>query len=115
MKNGAIKWDITALAKINRQMSESLKQTADDLEKEILDAEVIPKQSGRLEASQNVEVSGDTIRISYNTPYATRLYFHPEYEFSKEQNTNAQGQWLDGIFKEEDVAQKYAKNLKGKI
>ena len=33
--------------------------------------------------------------ISSNTPYARRLYFHPEYHFRTDNNPNAQGRWFD--------------------
>ena len=115
MKNGAIKWDLSALGKLYKAMDQALIDTAKDVEQKILDAEVIPKKSGKLEASQNVVVRGDTIKLSYNSPYAARLYYHPEYEFSREQNRNAQGMWLNAVHIEDDIAEKYAKNLKGKI
>lgn len=30
-----------------------------------------------------------------DTPYARRLYFHPEYNFQKVNNPNAQGLWAE--------------------
>jgi hypothetical protein len=33
--------------------------------------------------------------IASDTPYARRLYFHPEYNFNKKQNPNAKGRWYD--------------------
>ena len=34
-------------------------------------------------------------KIQYRTPYARRLYYHPEYEFSKEHNPQAGGYWFE--------------------
>lgn len=36
--------------------------------------------------------SGEVI---YNTPYARRLYYHPEYNFSTEHNPQAGGYWFE--------------------
>lgn len=33
--------------------------------------------------------------ISWNTPYARRLYYHPEYNFSTEKNAQAGGYWFE--------------------
>lgn len=34
------------------------------------------------------------VSIVYDTPYARRLYYHPEYNFNKKQNKNAGGLWF---------------------
>lgn len=33
------------------------------------------------------------VRIVSSTPYARRLYYHPEYNFDKGENPNAGGEW----------------------
>ncbi|MFC0271126.1 minor capsid protein [Metabacillus herbersteinensis] len=33
--------------------------------------------------------------IEWNTPYARRLYYNPQYNFSKDKNPNAQGLWFE--------------------
>ena len=38
--------------------------------------------------------SGKVTLVS-STPYARRLYFHPEYHFDKGENPNAKGKWLE--------------------
>ena len=35
------------------------------------------------------------VTIVSNTPYARRLYFHPEYHFDTGENPNARGKWYD--------------------
>ena len=37
--------------------------------------------------------SNGTVTIVSSTPYARRLYFHPEYHFDKGENPNAGGMW----------------------
>lgn len=49
------------------------------------------------------------VSIVSDTPYARRLYYHPEYHFNKSENPNAGGRWLDTYLpggKKEDFAQK---------
>ena len=47
---------------------------------------------GRLIDSCHIENGTDVV---WNTPYARRLYYHPEYRFQKGENPNAKGKWLD--------------------
>lgn len=35
------------------------------------------------------------VSIVSSTPYARRLYFHPEYHFQKHENPNARGRWYE--------------------
>lgn len=32
--------------------------------------------------------------VVFHTPYARRLYYHPEYNFRTDKNPNAQGKWM---------------------
>lgn len=34
-------------------------------------------------------------KITWKTPYAARLYYNPQYNFSKDMNPNAQGLWFE--------------------
>jgi hypothetical protein len=34
-------------------------------------------------------------KIMWKTPYAARLYYNPQYNFSKDMNPNAQGLWFE--------------------
>lgn len=58
----------------------------------------MPFDSGNLQnestfADYTNIVNGKT-KIVSSTPYARRLYFHPEYNFSREENIAAGGKWL---------------------
>lgn len=33
--------------------------------------------------------------VSWHTPYARRLYYNPQYNFSKDKNPNASGLWFE--------------------
>lgn len=68
------------------------------LKTEIAKDEVVPKQTGALEESATLVVKAlnkGQVRITYDTPYARRLYYNPEYNFRKDKNSNAKGLWLE--------------------
>lgn len=55
----------------------------------------IPKHTGDLESS-GVRASqiGKGI-VAWDQPYARKLYYNPQYNFSKDANPNAQGLWFE--------------------
>lgn len=75
----------------------ALEMTAEALHTEVVQAQVMPFQLGNL---QNESTFVDTSNSQYGkvslvttTPYARRLYYHPEYQFKKTENANAGGEW----------------------
>lgn len=73
----------------------ALPLTMEATKTEINNMQVVPKETGNLEESAATGVEKNRGYLSYNTPYARRLYFHPEYNFRQDKNPNAQGRWLD--------------------
>lgn len=77
----------------------ALEQTAEALHKEVVQAQVMPRDTGNLQNTSTfvdkTESAKGAVSLVSNTPYARRLYFHPEYNFSKLENPNAKGMWLD--------------------
>lgn len=62
-----------------------------------------PWDQGTLAASHTVERATnpeDGAAIVVDTPYATRLHEHPEYNFSTDSNPNAQGKWVENAIVE---------------
>lgn len=91
----------------------SLEQTAERLKKDVKNAQVIPRDKGNLQGeSFFVDTSHckeGTATLVHATPYARRLYFHPEYNFQKDENPNAKGRWFEDWLKggvKEDFCQK---------
>ena len=83
---------------VNAQVT-ALEQTAGALHTEVVQAQVMPRDSGHLQNDSTFvdfskSKSGKVSLIS-QTPYARRLYFHPEYNFRTSENPNAQGKWLE--------------------
>lgn len=88
-----------AIKKLTDAQTMALAQTASALHTEVVQAQVMPRDSGHLQDDSTfVDYSkADRGKVSLvsQTPYARRLYFHPEYEFQKKENPNAQGKWLE--------------------
>lgn len=53
----------------------------------------IPKDTGALETSGTISSTGK--QVIWNTPYARRLYWNPQFNFSKDVNPNARGLWFE--------------------
>ena len=114
----------------------ALEMTAEALHTEIVQAQVIPRDTGVLQGEKTAIRAGQSSVSAYpdgteviNTvtkaenghisiitegPQARRLYFHPEYNFQKDENPNAKGHWFEdwlpgGI--SEDVALKAFEKL----
>lgn len=88
-----------ALKSITDAQMKAAKQTGEQILHETVSDAVMPFDEGTL---QNVSTYVDyakldkgMITIINNTPYAARLYYHPEYNFQKTTNINAKGLWME--------------------
>jgi hypothetical protein len=96
--NSKIKLNFGALKQLDKTAQTALEQTTDALLTEVKNAEVMPFETGNLQnentfADYSNSANGVTSIVS-NTPYARRLYFHPEFNFSREEHIAAGGEWL---------------------
>ena len=92
-----IKLDRTKINTLINARNKALEQTTEAILSDIKTSAVVPKDSGELERSGFVDLSklDDGIAsIIFDTPYARRLYWHPEYNFRQDKNINAQGKWM---------------------
>ncbi len=91
--------DYRALQQITNKMQESLVKTADAVKTEVMRSQTMPFDSGALQNRSTFvddsDASKGEVRIVSDTPYARRLYFHPEFNFSREANPNAGAQWFE--------------------
>lgn len=104
-----------ALDILNAAHEKALPLTVENLSTAIESAQVVPMRDGILKDSESHGVVDGRGFISWNTPYARRLYFHPEYNFSKLEHANARGLWCDyWIYQggKKDVINAYGKLLK---
>lgn len=74
----------------------ALDDTADALKTDLQESGTVPAKTLYL---QNSSISTKRQRykaiIKMDAPYARRLYFHPEYNFSKKINKKARGMWFE--------------------
>lgn len=87
------------LKALDNAVIRALEQTTEALHSEIVQAQVIPFRTGHLQNDStftDFERSGEGYtEIVSSTPYARRLYYHPEYHFNREENVNAKGKWFE--------------------
>lgn len=94
-----VKINNARITRLNRAAVTALEQTAGALHTEVVRAQVVPFDKGTL---QNEAFFVDTqnsdsgrVALVHNTPYARRLYFHPEYHFRTDENPYARGEWFE--------------------
>jgi hypothetical protein len=107
--------NIETLVQVQKQ---ALEMTAEAIKSDIVTSAVVPKDTGELERSGFVDLTQlDNLiaSIVFDTPYARRMYFHPEYNFRTDKNVNAQGLWMQSYIdgdKKDFVKETYAKFFK---
>lgn len=94
-----IKLNEAKINELTKQQYISLAQTADALLGDIRDEQLMPFDTDNLQnRSTDVDDSQQThgrVSVVSTTPYARRLYFHPEYNFRRNNNSRAGGQWFE--------------------
>jgi hypothetical protein len=97
--NSIVKLNFPKIKKLTLAQVTALEQTAEALHTEVVQAQVFPRDTGNLQnESTFVDYSESTsgkVTIVSATPYARRLYFHPEYHFRKTENPKAKGKWYN--------------------
>lgn len=127
MTEYSVKIDKKAVGELEEAMRKALKIMAYELQSRIRDAQVIPRDTGALQNEKfyvdDRRVKEGIVALVNEGPYARRLYYHPEYNFRKDKNPNAQGLWFSlwqngGIYEHEPVdiyEDALAEILKGKL
>lgn len=113
--NSRVIFDFGTINRLKKAQIQALEQTGEFLHTEIIQAQVVPFRDGTLQGeafSVDYSDSGSgRVSLTHSTPYARRLYFHPEYNFNKSTNPNARGKWMDDWAdgsKTEDIKKAYA-------
>lgn len=95
--NSTVKMNFPRIRQLTDAAVRALELTAEALHTEVIQAQVFPFETGNLQNESTFvdysEVSKGKATIVSSTPYARRLYYHPEYHFQKEENPNARGKW----------------------
>ena len=95
--NSSVKLNMPQIQQLTQAQVTALEQTAEALHTEVVQAQVFPFDTGNLQNESTFvdysESGKGKVSIVSSTPYARRLYFHPEYHFRKGENPNARGKW----------------------
>ena len=94
-----IKLNMPLIKELEKNAVKALEMTADALLTEVKNAGVMPFDTGNLQNEGTFsDYSGSeqgSVKIVSSTPYARRLYFHPEYNFQRHENAFAGGKWFE--------------------
>lgn len=99
----AVKAKVSLFPRATKTLLDSQKKavgmTAEQMRTEVITLQTMPFQTGDL---QNVysfidtnEIKKGQVKIVHDTPYARRLYYHPEYNFDHTFNASAGGLWWE--------------------
>lgn len=83
---------------INKAIQDALNNTAEAIQADIVDKSVMPFDVGTLQNSLFVDdskIAFGEASIVASTPYARRLYYHPEYNYRTENNQYAGGKYFE--------------------
>ena len=86
-----VRIDQGKLRQLTRAKITALEKTAEALHTEIVQTQVMPRDTGAL---QNESTFVDYSKSAQGS-CARRLYYHPEYNCSTEENPNARGKWFE--------------------
>lgn len=92
-----VKMNFPRIRQLSRAAVAALEQTAEALHTEVIRAQVFPFDTGNLQNESTFvdysESKDGKVTLVSSTPYARRLYYHPEYNFQTKENPNAKGNW----------------------
>ena len=108
-----VKMNFPRIKQLTQAAVTALEMTAEALHTEVVQAQVMPFETGNLQnESTFVDYSesrqGKATLVS-STPYARRLYYHPEYNFQTDENPFAGGEWYEPWLSG-GVSQDFARN-----
>ena len=84
---------------IEEGITQALLKTADAVKTDVQQSQTMPFDTGAMQ-NESTFVDGSDIgdnkaSVITDTPYARRMYFHPEYNFQTIHNPNAGALWYD--------------------
>lgn len=97
--NSTVKMNMVAINRLTKAQVQALEMTTEALHTEVVQAQVVPFDQGTLQGEGFSVDYADSSRgrtsLVHSTPYARRVYFHPEYNFQTDTNPNAKGEWFE--------------------
>ena len=118
--NSTVKLNMPRIRQLTQAAVTALKLTGEALHTEVIQAQVFPFNTGHLQEDATFvdysRANDGMVTLVSSTPYARRLYYHPEYHFQTKENPNAKGMWyedwLSGGAKAGDASQLFAQFYK---
>ena len=109
-----VELNYSVLNMLDNAQFEALEQTADATLTELRDRQVMPFDTGNLQNDSTFvdDSQRDKVSIVSSTPYARRLYFHPEYNYRRGNNASAGGKWFESFLNDDFIVSAYARLLK---
>lgn len=110
--NVKVKFNHKNLAAIENIAAQALVKTADAIKTDVQQSQTMPFKTGALQNRStfvdNSQAKDFKVSVVSDTPYARRLYFHPEYNFYRLHNKNAGGEWFEPYItgEKQDYAQR---------
>ncbi len=94
-----VTYNTANINRIEADISKALLKTADAVKTDVQQSQTMPFDKGQLQNRSTFvdasKASSGKASVVSDTPYARRLYFHPEYHFSDKENPNAGGAWFE--------------------
>ena len=95
-----VKMNFPRIKQLTQAAVIALEQTAENLHTEIVQSQVVPRDTGALQGEKGFfvdysETQNGKVSLVHEGPYARRLYYHPEYNFRMDENPNAKGHWFE--------------------
>lgn len=88
-----------ALSRLAKAQRQALEMTGQQVLNDLRDSQTLPFDTGNLQNESTFmddsNADKGSVSIVSDTPYARRLYFHPELNFQKGKNPNAGGEWFE--------------------
>lgn len=118
--NSTVRMNFPRMRQLTQAQITALEHTAEALHTEVVQAQVMPRDTGNLQNESTfvdyADIQSGIVTLSSSTPYARRLYYHPEYHFQKTENANARGKWytdwLPGGRKQDFCQKAFAENYR---
>lgn len=109
-----VELNVSVLNALDNAQYEALAMTADATLTELRDRQTMPFDTGNLQNDSTFvdDSQRDKVSIVSSTPYARRLYFHPEYNYRRGNNASAGGKWFESFLNDDFIANAFARLMK---
>ena len=109
-----IELNMSVLNVLDGAQYEALAKTGDATLTELRDRQEMPFDTGNLQNDSTFLDDSNKTKVSIvsTTPYARRLYFHPEYNYRRNNNSRAGGHWFDSFLNDSFIVDAYKQLLK---